>query len=81
MAARFNNHLSSGKFGNIEAKQQRSVEKRMDGIQTWKIQLISSQEKENETSEPAKNIAITTRSNTEGRVSPYVHICCVDPKF
>ena len=53
----------------------------MDGIQTWKTQLISSQEKENETSEPVKNIAITTRSNTEGRVSLYVHICCVDPKF
>jgi hypothetical protein len=45
MAARFNNRLSSGKFGNIEAKQQRSVEKRMKGIQTWKTQLISSQEK------------------------------------
>ncbi|CAB4015843.1 exonuclease R569, partial [Paramuricea clavata] len=65
MAARFNNRLSSGKFGNIEAKQRRSVEKRMKGIQTWKTQLISSQEKENETSETAKNIAITTRSNTK----------------
>ena len=67
MAARFNNRLPSGKFRKIEAERRGSPEKRIERLQTWKTRRRSSQEKENETFEPAKNIAIATRSNTVGR--------------
>ena len=74
MAARFNNRLPSGKFGQTEARRRGSTKELMEGLQTWKAQRISSKEKENDNFEPTKNIAITTRSNTVGRVSSSVRI-------
>ena len=69
MAARFNNRLPSGKFGQTKVRRRGSIKKLMEGLQTWKAQHISSKEKENDNFEPTKKVAITTRSNTIGRVS------------
>ena len=74
MAARFNNRLPSGKFGQTKVRRRGSIKKLMEGLQTWKAQHISSKEKENDNFEPTKNIVITMRSNTVGHVSSVVFI-------
>lgn len=72
MAARFNNCLPSGKFGKIETERRGTLEKLIEGLHTWKTRRIASRDKENETFEEAKNIAMT-RSATVRLYSVVFH--------